>query len=51
MGIAKDKEVELQKKEIADVVRARVAVDKTVAVEEENIKDVRALAGANRESF
>lgn len=49
VGIAKDKEVELQKKEIADVVRARVAVDKTVAVEEENIKDVRALAGANRE--
>ena len=49
VGIARDKEVELQKKEIADVVRARVAVDKTVAVEEENIKDVRVIAGANRE--
>lgn len=49
VGIARDKEVELQKKEIADVVRARIAVDKTVATEEENIKDVRALATANRE--
>jgi len=49
VGISRDKEVELQKKEIADVVRARIAVDKTVAVEEENIKDVRTLATANRE--
>ncbi len=49
VGISRDKEVEQQKKEIADVVRARVAVDKTVAVEEETIKDVRAIAGANRE--
>jgi uncharacterized membrane protein YqiK len=49
VGIARDKEVETQKKEIADVVRARVAVDKTVAVEEETIKDVRAIAAANRD--
>lgn len=49
VGIARDKEVEQQKKEIADVVRARIAVDKTVAVEEENIKDVRTIATANRE--
>src|SRR3954466_2236210 len=49
VGISRDKEVETQKKEIADVVRARVAVDKTVAVEEETIKDVRAIATANRE--
>ena len=49
VGISRDKEVELQKKEIADVVRARIAVDKTVAVEEENIKDVRTIATANRE--
>ena len=49
VGIARDKEVEQQKKEIADVVRARIAVDKTVAVEEERIKDVRAIAEANRE--
>jgi uncharacterized membrane protein YqiK len=49
VGISRDKEVEQQKKEIADVVRARIAVDKTVAVEEEHIKDVRVIAGANRE--
>jgi uncharacterized membrane protein YqiK len=49
VGISRDKEVEQQKKEIADVVRARIAVDKTVAVEEENIKDVRAISTANRE--
>jgi hypothetical protein len=49
VGISRDKEVEQQKKEIADVVRARIAVDKTVAVEEENIKDVRTISGANRE--
>ena len=49
VGISRDKEVEQQKKEIADVVRARIAVDKTVAVEEENIKDVRTISAANRE--
>ena len=49
VGIARDKEIEQQKKEIADVVRARIAVEKTVAVEEENIKDVRTIATANRE--
>ncbi|MBX3187146.1 MAG: hypothetical protein KF819_09030 [Labilithrix sp.] len=49
VGISRDKEVEQQKKEIADVVRARIAVDKTVAVEEETIKDVRAIATANRD--
>jgi uncharacterized membrane protein YqiK len=49
VGIARDKEVEQQKKEIADVIRARISVEKTVAVEEEQIKDVRAIAGANRE--
>jgi uncharacterized membrane protein YqiK len=49
VGISRDKEVETQKKEIADVVRARVAVDKTVAQEEETIKDVRAIAAANRD--
>lgn len=49
VGISRDKEVEIQKKEIADVVRARIAVDKTVAQEEETIKDVRTIAAANRE--
>jgi uncharacterized membrane protein YqiK len=47
--IARDKDVEVQKKEIADVIRARIAVEKTVAAEEEHIKDVRVIAGANRE--
>src|SRR5580692_3163532 len=43
------KAVETEKRAIADVVRARVAVDKTVAVEEESIKDLRADAGAKRD--
>ena len=46
--ISKDKDLEIKKKEIADVVRARIAVDKTVAEEEERIKDVRVIAEANR---
>lgn len=49
VGISRDKEVEQQKKEIADVVRARIAVEKTVAVEEEHIKDVRTISAANRD--
>lgn len=48
-SIDKEKAVEVQKKEIADVIRARVAVDKTVAEEEERIKDLRANAGAKRD--
>ena len=47
--LAKDRDLEAQKKEIADVVRARIAVDKTVAAEEELIKDLRTTAQANRE--
>ncbi len=46
--ISKNKEVEVQKKEIADIVRGRVAVDKTVAEEEERIKAVRLVAEASR---
>src|SRR5688572_12079687 len=46
--IAKEKEIEVQKKEIADVIRSRVVVDKTVAEEEERIKDTRAIAEAKR---
>lgn len=42
------KAVETEKRAIADVVRARVAVDKTVAVEEESIKDLRTDAEAKR---
>lgn len=46
--IEKDKEVEVEKKKIAEIVRDRVAVDKTVAEEEERIKDTRVLAEAKR---
>jgi uncharacterized membrane protein YqiK len=48
-GIARDKEVEVQKKDIATVIRDRIAVEKSVATEEENIKDIRTVAQANRE--
>jgi uncharacterized membrane protein YqiK len=47
-SIARDKEVEIQRKEIADVVRGRIVVDKTVATEEEAIKDLRVVAEAKR---
>ncbi|MCP4871240.1 MAG: hypothetical protein GY898_21225 [Proteobacteria bacterium] len=46
--IAKEKAVEVEKKEIAEVVRQRVAVDKGVAEEEERIKDLRVVAEAKR---
>ncbi len=46
--IEKDKAIEVEKKEIADVVRERVAVEKKVAEEEERIKDVRAIEEARR---
>ncbi|MFJ5926965.1 flotillin family protein [Kitasatospora sp. NPDC092948] len=46
--IAKDKEVETQKREIADVIRERVAVDRTVAEQEESIKTLRAVEEAER---
>ena len=47
--ITRQAEIERQKREIAEVVRGRIAVDKTVAEEEERIKDVRVLAEANRQ--
>jgi uncharacterized membrane protein YqiK len=47
-SIEMQKAVEVEKRAIADIVRARVAVDKTVAVEEEGIKDLRADAEAKR---
>jgi uncharacterized membrane protein YqiK len=49
VGIARDKEVEVQKKEIANVVRERIVVERGVAAEEEQIKDIRVVAQANRE--
>ncbi|MFD8608809.1 SPFH domain-containing protein [Streptomyces sp. NPDC059631] len=47
--ISADKEVESEKREIAEVVRERVAVDRTVAEQEESIKKLRAVEEAERE--
>jgi uncharacterized membrane protein YqiK len=46
--IEAEKAIELQKKEIANVIRERVVVDKSVAVEEERIKEVREVSEADR---
>lgn len=46
--IEAEKAIELQKKEIANVIRERVVVDKTVAIEEERIKEVREVSEADR---
>ncbi|TNY37922.1 flotillin family protein [Thermomonospora catenispora] len=47
--IAADKEIEAEKREIAEVVRERIAVEKTVAEQEEAIKRLRAVEEAERE--
>ncbi|MBQ4811423.1 hypothetical protein A7985_11180 [Pseudoalteromonas luteoviolacea] len=49
MRINKEKALEVERKEIAEVQRDRVAVEKTVAEEQERIKDVQTLAAAERE--
>lgn len=46
--IEAEKAIEVQKKEIANVIRERVVVDKTVAIEEERIKEVREVSEADR---
>jgi len=46
--IAKEKALEEQKKEIADVIRSRIAVEKHVAEEEERIKELREVSAADR---
>jgi len=48
-GIAKDKEVEAERREVADVIRERIAVDRTVAEQEEAIKKLRVVEEAERE--
>ena len=48
-NIAKEKAVEVEKKNIADIVRERIAVDKTVAEEEERIKELRMVSEADRQ--
>ncbi|MER7826274.1 flotillin family protein [Streptomyces sp. NPDC096097] len=47
--IAADKEVETEKRDIAEVVRERIAVDRTVAEQEESIKRLRTVEEAERE--
>ncbi|MBB4980587.1 MULTISPECIES: flotillin family protein [Streptomyces] len=46
--IAADKEVEAERREIAEVIRERVAVDRTVAEQEESIKRLRMVEEAER---
>ncbi|GLU50059.1 SPFH domain-containing protein [Nocardiopsis ansamitocini] len=47
--ISKDKELEAEKREIAEAIRERIAVDKTVAEQEENIKKLRVVEEAERQ--
>ncbi|MEU4083181.1 SPFH domain-containing protein [Streptomyces aureus] len=47
--IAAEKEVEAEKRDIAEVIRERVAVDRTVAEQEESIKKLRAVEAAERD--
>jgi uncharacterized membrane protein YqiK len=46
--ISKDKAVEEERKNIQEVIRERVAIEKTVVEEQERIKDTEAFAGADR---
>ncbi|MFC1652772.1 flotillin family protein [Planctomycetota bacterium] len=46
--VEKDKVVEGEKKDLQAAVRERVMIEKTVATEEERIKDVREFASADR---
>ncbi|GKX56079.1 hypothetical protein SOASR030_21910 [Leminorella grimontii] len=47
--IEKEKALEEERKNIANVIRERVAVEKTVAQEEERIKEVRLISDADRQ--
>ncbi len=47
--IAAEKEVEAERRDIAEVIRERVAVDRTVAEQEESIKKLRAVEAAERD--
>ncbi|MFE3603872.1 flotillin family protein [Streptomyces sp. NPDC059096] len=46
--LSKDKEVETERREMADVIRERIAVDRTVAEQEESIKKLRIVEEAER---
>jgi len=47
-AIEKEKAVEVEKKNIQEVIKDRVALEKTVVIEQEKIKDTEAFAGADR---
>ncbi|MFD8552065.1 SPFH domain-containing protein, partial [Streptomyces fradiae] len=47
--ISAEKELEAERRDIAEVIRERVAVDRTVAEQEESIKRLRAVEEAERE--
>ncbi len=47
--IEKEKAIEVEKKNIQEVIKDRVALEKTVVIEQERIKDTEAFAGADRE--
>lgn len=49
LRIDKEKALEIERKNIAEVQRERIAVDKSVAEEEELIKDLRVTSEANRQ--
>lgn len=46
--IEKEKAVEIEKRNIQDVIKERVMVEKTVVIEQEKIKDTEAFAEADR---
>ena len=48
-GIEKEKAVEVEKKNIQEVIKERVALEKTVVVEQQKMKDTEAFATADRE--
>jgi flotillin len=47
--IARDREIETNQKEIQNVIRERLEVEKTVVQEQQRIKDTEAFANADRE--
>ncbi|MFE3068575.1 flotillin family protein [Streptomyces sp. NPDC059247] len=47
--IAAEKEVESERRDIAEVIRERIAVDRTVAEQEESIKRLRSVEEAERD--
>jgi uncharacterized membrane protein YqiK len=47
-GVERDKVVEQGRMDVANITRERIAIDKTVAMEEERIKEVRQVSEADR---